>query len=513
MSDSRMRNSILNAKVNVLFYLLALVLSFFSRKIFIENLGVDFLGLVGTIQGVMGYINLVEMGFGTTIAYLLYKPLLKKERGDINEIVTALGYVYKKIGLIVLVISVGFGAIIPSFFANSGVSLLIVYAVFVAFTASSLLGYFINYKQSLLAADQKNYIIVICYQSITIAKMITQIAVAIQTRNPFIWAIVELAYGVVFSLILNRKIKKVYPWLETQICKGRDILRKHPNIITNAKRVFIHRIGAVIQWQSAPLLIYALVNLNTVALYGNYSVIIDKATQFFSKMLENTAASVGNLIAEGDNLKSLGIFCELLDLRIWIGGVLVFCGFIFIEPFISLWIGSQYILGKAILILMLSNVYLNLLRECVGQFITGYGLFQDVWSPIVEAAINLVCSLILGFAYGLPGVLSGPLASHICISLLWKPYFLFTRGFKCPTWRFYTIITTALLIQLASAIAIYMLNNMISPEVTKSNITLSALLGCTMSAAFAVISFIGLYIIHPSARSLFKRCINIRYEH
>ena len=50
MSESRLHKSYLNARVNVFFYLVTLFISFFSRKIFLDKLGADFVGLTSTMQ-------------------------------------------------------------------------------------------------------------------------------------------------------------------------------------------------------------------------------------------------------------------------------------------------------------------------------------------------------------------------------------------------------------------------------------------------------------------------------
>ena len=79
MSESRLKKSYLNAKVNVFFYLVTLFISFFSRKIFLEKLGDDFVGLTGTLQNLLGFLNLAELGIGASIGYVLYKPLFNKD--------------------------------------------------------------------------------------------------------------------------------------------------------------------------------------------------------------------------------------------------------------------------------------------------------------------------------------------------------------------------------------------------------------------------------------------------
>ena len=85
--ESRLRKSLLNARVNLIFYILSLCVSFFSRKIFLSALGDEFMGLSGTLSNLLNFLNLAELGIGTAIGYLLYKPLFADDRQKINEII------------------------------------------------------------------------------------------------------------------------------------------------------------------------------------------------------------------------------------------------------------------------------------------------------------------------------------------------------------------------------------------------------------------------------------------
>ena len=73
-----------------------------------------------------------------------------------------------------------------------------------------------------------------------------------------------------------------------------------------------------------------------------------------------------------------------------------------------------------------------MLRGVTEQFLFGYGLFYDVWAPLVESALFIILSIVFGSIYGLPGVLAGPVGATLIIIHGWKPYFLFTKGFKLP---------------------------------------------------------------------------------
>lgn len=430
MANSRLHKSLLNARVNLIFYFIALFLSFFSRKIFLDNLGADFVGLTGTISNLLDFLNLAELGIGSAIGVVLYKPLFDKDENKINEIISVFGYFYQKVGLIILACGVLLSAFLPLIFKGTGFSLPLIYFAYYSFLASCLIGYFANYKQTLLGADQRNYVVTAYFQTSNLIKAVIQMLLAYYTQNYYYWVAVELTFGIIYSIILNWKIKQVYPWLASDKRKGKDLNKKYPLIMTYAKQLFVHKIGFLVQIQIKPLLIYAFVSLKVVAFYGNYALIIDKLALLINNVLGSTGAGVGNLIAEGNKDSILRIFWELMSLRYFIAGVLTFSVYYLIEPFILLWVGPDYILSKIVLIWILCNLYIAQTRGTVDQFIYGYGLFGDIWAPLTEAALSLTVALIAGYYWGLSGVLSGSVVGLLCCVVLWKPYYLFRYGFK-----------------------------------------------------------------------------------
>lgn len=199
--ESRVKKTLLNARVNLIFYLLTLVLSFFSRKIFLDCLGADFIGLTGTLQNLLGFLNLAELGIGSAIGYVLYKPLFEHDQTKITEIISVMGYLYRWIGIIILIGGVVLSCFLPLIFPDTGFQLPLIVFAYYAFLGSSLIGYFINYRQNLLGADQRNYVITGYFQSITILKTLLQMALAYYTGSYYLWVSIELIFGIIYSFI------------------------------------------------------------------------------------------------------------------------------------------------------------------------------------------------------------------------------------------------------------------------------------------------------------------------
>ena len=428
--SGRVHKSILNAEVNLIFYFLSLFLAFFSRKIFLECLGDEFIGLTGTLNNILGYLNLAELGIGSCISFFLYKPLQSNNREEIRELMSVIGYLYRWIGIIILTCSVIISLFFPFIFSNEELGLGIVYFSFYSFLGSSLIGYFINYREVLLSADQKDYLVAIYFQSAGIAKTALQIFLALTYKNLYVWVAIEFLFGILGCIILNWKINREYPWLETDKSQGKFLLKKYPGILKNTRQIFIHQIKDFILSKSDELFVFIFVSLKMVAYYGNYIMIISKVSLLFKSALDSVNAGIGNLVAEGNKAHMLKVFWELMTIRHFVAGILCFSIFSYIEPFIGLWLGNEYIMDHRILVLLAIYIYISNSRGVVDAFNHAHGLYADVWSAWTELIMNVSVTIAAGIQYGIIGILLGKLVSVGFIVILWKPYYLFSSGFK-----------------------------------------------------------------------------------
>ncbi len=430
MGESRVHKSFLNAKVNLVFYFITLFVSFFSRKVFLDCLGADFMGLAGTVGNLLSFLNMAELGIGSSIGYVLYKPIFEKDREKINGVISVLGYLYRIVGTIILCSGIILSFFLPLIFKDVSIDISVIYFVYYSFLIGTLFGYFVNYRYTLFGADQRNYLVTAYFQTANIIKTLIQMGLAYYTKNYYLWAIIELSFGILYCFILNWKTNQVYPWLKTSYRTGKLKRKEYDIILVKARQLFVHQIGSLGRYKVLPFLIYAYSSLSAVAYYANYTLIVDKVNAILNNVLNSTGAGVGNMIAEGDKDKIMDVYWQLTSLRYFLSGVLVFGLYHLIEPFVSTWLGPEYIMGKPVLILILINTFIVQVRGTNDQFIYGYGLFADTWAPIVTFVLTIGAAVLCGMKWGLAGVLAGDTISGLLIIYIWKPYYLFSSGFK-----------------------------------------------------------------------------------
>ena len=438
--SERVHRSVMNIKVGMFFYILSLFLAFFSRKIFLDCLGAEFMGLTGMLMNIMSFLSVAELGIGISIAYFLYKPLQEDNHAKINEIMSMLAFLYRCIGIIIGIIGFIISLFFPWWFGNLGTGLFIVYFAFYSFLSTTMVGYIFNYSQLLLSANQKQYIVSAYFQTIGIAQSLTQILLAYYYRNLYIWIIVGLLYTIVGCFVLNHLIHKEYPWLVIDLKEGRQNLKQYPEILKKTRQVFISRIKDFILNRSDELLVGIFVSVTQAAFYGNYMIIINKVIYLVNILGDGMNAGVGNLLAEGNKKNIMKVYWELTAIRTFIIGVVIFPLIIFFQPFIVCWIGPNYLFNDIIVYLLILNLFLRLQYSTNYLFLRSSGLYGDIWATWTELFLNIGITLALAPSYGIIGILAGKIISVFIFTFFWKPYYLFTKGFNKSVWEYWRIM-------------------------------------------------------------------------
>lgn len=427
---SRLSLTIKNGWIALTFQIIYIVIQFYSRNIFLNNLGDEFIGTVGTLKSILQFLNLSELGIGAAVGFSLYKPIYDNNRIKINEIISYLGHLYSKIGIFVSVIAIVLILFFPVFFENININIGVIIFTFIALLTSNLLSYFFAYHMFLLEADQKGYINISINQSVFVLRLLLQCIVLIYFESIILWIFLELTTPFIYIFILRKKIRKVYPWLDLKLKTTKTIRENNLPLLKKIKQLSFHKIGTFVTNSTDNILIFALINPATVAFVGNYQLVMNNINALVSKLFDGTNASVGNLVAENDLKNMLKVFWEFMALRFFFAGcssILLFIGF---DDLINIWLGEKYLMNHSILIALIIVFFILQVRQPVDSFKQAYGLYDDIWAPIIQSIINLVVSIAFMLKLGVIGVFIGTIVSQITIVMLWRPYYLFAKGFK-----------------------------------------------------------------------------------
>ncbi len=496
---SRTSNSLRNIKFAVVGQILALLISFIARMVFIRMLNTEYLGLNGLFSNILAILALAELGIGTAIVYSMYKPLADN---DIRKL-KALMNLYKKffisIGILIMMLGIAFSPFLK-YTMKEIPDIPNIQGLFLIYVATTAISYFYSYKRALIVADQKKYIDSYYYYTFFIAVNVVQMFVLIITANFMLFLIIKLIFVLIENISISYKADKMYPFLkERNIEKLEDTDKS--TIVKNIKAMFIHRLGTVVVMATDNLLISKFVGILAVGLYSNYLLVIQALGKLYSIVFQSIIASVGNLGATESKEKLRDTFNFINFINFWIIGFSSIALINLINPFIRLWLGEELLFSNSLVLLIVINFYLNGLRYSVLTFRDALGLFwYDRYKPLLESLVNLIGSIILVQKYGVAGVLLGTTISTITTVFWIEPYIVHKYGLNNTSKIYYIKYLFNTFVIIMAGLLTYFLCNLIN------NFTIVGFIGRVAICAL-VPNFLLLLIYHKTDE--FKYCVGI----
>ena len=428
MKKSRTQKSITNTAVSFASQLIIILLGFISRRVLIYSVGVQYLGINGLMSNILTIFSLAESGIGVAIGYSLYKPLAENDVETIKSLMRFYRTVYRLLALMTAVVGVLFYPFLPVFLKdNTAPDANIIYFLFLA---SSVCSYLWSYKITLNSSDQNKYLYTIANTITQILVLIVKVFILYYTQNYIIYLCIELGSTLVKNLIFSCILDRRYPFLKEKNVRKLSDIEKH-QLSRNIKSLFWGKFGYIASQCSDNLVISSIISVTMVGLYSNYTTLVSAVSGFVTTFTSGVTASMGNLIASESKEKAYAVYKRIDFINYWLYTFSAVCLLCLTEPFIKIWLGTDYILPKGILIVSVVLFYLKGLNSGVDVAKNAAGLYYpDRFVPLIEAMLNLVISIILAYRIGLLGVLVGTLVSFLLLSFWTKPYFVFRDVFS-----------------------------------------------------------------------------------
>lgn len=432
----RTLNSAKNLASSLGITLIMTLLGFFTRKVFVDNVGVEYLGLNGLLHNILGIMTLLEGGFATSVVYNLYKPLAEDDRPKILALLQLYRKVYRYIAVGVVVFALCLYPFIDLIIKDSE-NLEYISIVYFIFLFNSIVGYFTAYKWSIINASQQNYKLMTINLTYQVGLNLSKLAILYFTKNYILYLVVESLFGVALNIGIIFKANQMFPYIKTKEKYLLDAATK-TNIVTNMKALFINKIGGFFMHSTDNIIISAFVGVASIGLYSNYTLITSTVRSIVEQALNSFSESVGNLIASESSEKVYEVFKTTFFVNFLVASFPVIILHNTITPFISWWLGEQYLLGYATLCVILFNFYIDLMRSTALTFKVKAGIFvKDRFTPLLQGIINLVLSYIFVQYWGLGGVLLATSISILSIGFWQFPRLCYKYVFHQSLWNYF----------------------------------------------------------------------------
>lgn len=437
MEESRTKNTIRNVKTGAIVQLINRLMAFVVRTFFIKMLNTEYLGVNGLFTNVLTILSFAELGIGTAIIFNMYKPVAENDKEKIKSLMKLYQKSYNTIGIIVFVLGlcvIPFMDIIVKDAPNIKENLILIYLLFLFNTAST---YFFTYKKSIIYAHQKQSIIDNIDSIFYLTKSIFEIIFLVLTKNFIVYLVIQILGTFLENIIIAIKADRMYPYLKE---KNVQKLSKEESksIFDNVKSLVVYKFGGVIMNGTDNILISALINVSTVGLCSNYTMIINSVKAIIYSALNGVTASVGNLNAVGEPKQKEKVFYQITFVNYIVYSFCAIAFMVLLNPFITLWLGQDYILGIAVSISLAVSFFVEGLRNPGYTYRTTLGLFKKAKStPYIGAITNIILSILLCKLFGVAGIFMATAIAQL-VSYSWiDPYLIHKYEFKTPVSKYF----------------------------------------------------------------------------
>lgn len=436
MSKSRTRNVAMNMSVSLLTQALMLVLNFVSRTVFIRTLGVDYLGVNGLFHNVLSILSFAELGIGHAIVFSLYKPLAERDEDRLCSLMQLYKKVYRVIFIVVLTLGLAVIPFLDLFIKgkpNINENLIVIYLLYLFNTSIS---YLYIYKQSIITADQKAYVVTSILTVANIVKVAVQILILFLFHDFLLFLIIQIVCTVGGNIYCSRKADKLYPFIKN---KPKPLDKSDSKkIFTDVKSMAAYKFGSIILNSTDNLLISALIDITTVGLISNYTMLTGACNNILRPITRSFTASIGNLNATGTIEQKYNVFNKVLLITAWIYGMASIGIVVISQYFVEIWVGKEFIMTPIVVIALISEFYVSGIHTLESHYRTTMGFFvKGRFAPALAAILNIGLSFLFCRFWGVAGILLATSVARVITLGVVDSYIIYKDGFHRSPWIYF----------------------------------------------------------------------------
>ena len=393
------------------FYIVNILINFLARKLFLENIGLEYLGVMGVFTNIITLLSLSDLGVISAITYQLYKPVRDQDLAKIKYLIRKFDTYYKRIALVIMIIGVIFMIPMPYFLKDVTISVTKLRMFFGLQLLTTLSGYLFASRKTLLFVYEQHYITVFFETLSNFIFSIVRIFVILFTQDYLLYLLVNILQIVSSSIFIYYYSKRSFKFLDDETIEVKEYSIP---LFKDMKHMTISSMAGFIYSSTDNLIISAMIGINPVGLLSNYKLIPQILFDVIINVLKPVQASIGSLVhGEDAEAIQLDTFKIYTFIRFLIANYICISILLFTDDFIGLWFGTQYRLSQLTTWLIVIDLFISIMQGPIVNFVMAKGYFrQDRNIMIVGAILNLTISLVLVKPLGINGVLIGTIVAQ-----------------------------------------------------------------------------------------------------
>ena len=432
--------------------LVQLLLPFVVRTVVLYELGEDYLGLSSLFTSVFNVLNLAELGVSSAIVYSIYKPLALGDSGKVCNALAFYRRVYFIIGSIIFIAGFCVMPFLRLLVAGDLPDGINIYWLFFLYLIDVSVNYFMfAHKISLLNALQR-------VDQVYRVRMVThilqygmQIMVIWFTHNYYLYFGCAILGSIARNLWNEYICSRDYPEYQ---CRGMLGKEEKKEISRQVAALFMQKIADMSRNAFDSMILSMYHGLSVVGVFGNYYFIVNGLKRFFGIIMNAVQASVGNAVATESREKNYGDLRKLSFVFGWFTTWFTVCLVCLMQPFVTLWCGKDLLLNNKEMLLFCIYFYSMCAFAGFEVYFSGSGLWwRAKGSYVLETAGNIVLNFLLGYRFGVSGILAASIVTHTLGGNLYRVFVLFRHFYGMSAIEYLTDLLTGVLVTAVTCLA------------------------------------------------------------
>lgn len=445
-------------------------LPFVIRTLIITKLGVEYVGINSLFTSLLQVLSLSELGFESAVVIVMYKDVAEQNNERIGALLLFLKRVYKIVGLLIVTVGLSMMPFLDIFIKDlnevpEDINVYIVYSLFLINTSASY--FFGGYRQSQLVAYQRNDIVSKVSVIMYIAMSLAQIIMLVTLESFYAYLIFLPISTICTNIWLMQTARRMSPEIRLEGKISDDDTGRIKKLVFGSG---LAKLGAILCVTLDNVVISSFLGIYILGLYNNYSYIVSAVIMLLRVVYISIQGSVGNSIASESIEKNL---CDLKVLNFGYNWLLVWCSIcivFLIQPFISIWLGKDYLLPNYLCVILGLFLYISESISLINVYKYAIGiLWEDWYRPLVMGGVNLALNitivlLLSKYSQGLAltGVLISSIVAYFFINNPWLAWTTFRYYFKDGYKKFYLQHNLWLVVFIAMVCILYPLFEFLS---------------------------------------------------
>ena len=436
MREQKVKSTIKNLYSKLYIVAVTSIFPYIIRTLLIKYIGIEYTGVSSLFSSVLQVLNMADLGFGTAVVFFLYGPVDKQDVNKVNAILKLYRKAYRIVGVIITAAGLCVMPFLPELIQGKsipdGINIYIIYLIYL-FNAT--FGYLtVGYKEVLFEATKDADIPSKIGGTTALIMYIIQIFTICIYKSFYMYAAALMVNPILLVLLTSCAAKKHFP---QYYCKGdvdKDFLKGF------WKRIYamtFSKLRTVSRNSFDSIIISMFLGLTALAKYQNYYMVMMIPLVIVNILRNSITPSFGNSVAFESKESNYGVLNDFTLIQNGIVVVCMSCLCNLYQPFIRLWIGSQYMLPDYMIYLFAIYFYAMSLSENTVMLREVTGIWwEGRKGAVIEAASNLILNYVLVKYYGIAGVVVSTIITIVFINLPWETYIIFKYYFNMNPFKY-----------------------------------------------------------------------------